>query len=134
VTTFSRTTVNCDFHNCTARSESTVLGAAKARQQATEDGWKRWADSDFCPDPVPNGYYPIESYRPRNHARWLTGEHQPTLVRMPPAYTWSKSPQWRVTCACSWDGDAETPKYDRKSAASSWAKHVENETGRDIDE
>ncbi len=134
MTTFSRTTVDCDFSGCGARSEHSVLGAAKARQEATAAGWKRWADSDFCPAPTPDGYYPADYHRPRNHAALLTGEHQPTLVKMPPEYTWSKRPQWRVTCACGWDGDAETPRHDRKLAAHYWTKHVAAELKGSADE
>lgn len=127
MTTFNRTTVDCDFIHCGARSEYSLSGAAKARRDATAAGWKRWADSDFCPAPKPDGYYPDDYNRPRNHAALLTGEHQPALVRMPPKYTWSTSPQWRVTCACGWDGDAETPRHNRHFAAHSWIQHVEEE-------
>jgi hypothetical protein len=124
MTTFSRTTIDCDFWNCSARSDYSVLGAAEARKKATAAGWKRWADMDLCPVPTPSGWYPIESHRPRNHADFLTGEHEPTLVRMPPAYNWSKTPQWRVTCACGWDGNAEDPQHSRKFAAQDWTRHV----------
>lgn len=134
MTTYSRTTVDCDFDGCHARSEYTVLGAARARREATATGWQRWADTDFCPAPQPaadNYSYTPEAFRrPRNHAALLTGEHQPTLVRMPPKYKWDKSPQWRVTCACGWDGDAESPHHTRKFAAKSWTKHVKEELKR----
>lgn len=132
MTTMRRTTVDCDFENCSARSEHTVAGASKARKEATAAGWRRWADVDLCPAPKPGDvYYTDEYYRPRGHADLLTGEHEPTLVRMPPAYSWSNTPQWRVTCACGWDG--ETPRYNRKYAAQSWSKHVYQEMKRATD-